>query len=626
MHPIASQYRGANGLGAGDVDLDGDIDYLTNYEFDQRYILSLNPGTGSAQSQPWPQLQVWPPNGGAPGQGGGVNPENSQLIDVDGDGNLDIVGAQGESLLEFWEGNSPGVRVIFNPGPTQVTNPDAWIDAGRVPSTVTFGHFHQIVSADINNDGLTDIVAGGRRSSTTGDYAGIQWLEAPTDPNQRRDLSAYQLHAIDPSAFSGHGITFSDVDQDGDADIVSPNADFDTPESDRSISWYENPGATSVQLRSPWTRRLIFSSPTFHTKPQVGVGDLDADGLTDYVTMTEHEVLWFRKTSLAPVSFTTLRIPKDPAADFLTRPVRVTDVNGDGRLDLVGMMTHSASNLPDDRAAVFWMEFVGPTPTAANWVTHVIRWGSGHTAWLSEFGEKWDQVDIRDVDSDGDLDIVANCEEWWQQRPIEVNPYYAPNVDPETVAVVWFENTVNEATPTSLQVGDHIVMEAERMSRANDGRWVERGRYPGSIGTYLQNFNAVSTIFDTDLPQGDRETAMIGAATTPGVAYDFTADGGSYTMWVRRWLPGEWGYGMGGPRSDSAWGSVDGGASFVIDDQGGPSDTWVWQRVSTPLTFTHGAHSLALRERERGYAVDRIVLSADPGFVPSGPGPAATPG
>jgi hypothetical protein len=39
--------------------------------------------------------------------------------------------------------------------------------------------------------------------------------------------------------------------------------------------------------------------------------------------------------------------------------------------------------------------------------------------------------------------------------------------------------------------------------------------------------------------------------------------------------------------------------------------------VDEPLTLGVGTHDLALRVRERGYAMDRMVLSSDPTFVPT---------
>jgi hypothetical protein len=127
----------------------------------------------------------------------------------------------------------------------------------------------------------------------------------------------------------------------------------------------------------------------------------------------------------------------------------------------------------------------------------------------------------------------------------------------------------------------------------------------------------MGTLFDETLPEPDRTAGFIGPDTFPAVHHTVAVTGGSYTVWARRWAPAAWGYLLGGPSSDSVWLSVDGGPSLVVDDAGEPFDTWVWQRLDVPLTLAPGTHDLALRVRDRGYALDRIVLSSDPAWAPS---------
>ena len=66
MHAIESRLRGPNALGPGDVNGDGYMDYVTNYEFDQRYVVHLHPGDPDAARRPWPRVVAFlhhPPGG-----------------------------------------------------------------------------------------------------------------------------------------------------------------------------------------------------------------------------------------------------------------------------------------------------------------------------------------------------------------------------------------------------------------------------------------------------------------------------------------------------------------------------------------------------------------------------------
>lgn len=122
VHPISLRYRGANGLGRADVSGNGLTDYVTNYEFDQRVVISLHPGPGADPRAPWEQVEIFTPFPLSPE--GGINPESACFGDFDGDGRLDVALAQGQSNLAFWEGNAPGVRLF-------------WGSGGSTPSTRT---------------------------------------------------------------------------------------------------------------------------------------------------------------------------------------------------------------------------------------------------------------------------------------------------------------------------------------------------------------------------------------------------------------------------------------------------------------------------------------------------------
>jgi hypothetical protein len=420
MYKIDTRLWNHNSLSPGDVNRDGHTDWAVIHEGPNKYTFLLHPGAGGDVTAEWQKVII----------GGGKNPEYSDFGDFDGDGNLDIVGVGGEGA---------GLKIFWGPEPSRVSDPSAWTDGGLMGATRNRGHFLYVQSHDINKDGATDIMVGGRAQGGHGlqslegkRTAGIIWIEAPADPKERRNPSKWIIHDIDSKTKGGHGFVFDDIDQDGDEDIINCNADWNTAESEETILWYENPGVGSAKQKVPWPAHLIYQGSEVYSKGQLAVGDLNKDGLTDFCVQTEKSVFYFRKTGLNPVTWERIVIPKPAMAQWLARPTKLADINGDGRLDIIGMLIHDEKgNLPADKASVFWMEYTGDEPKADNWVTHVIKWSDGANTGRFGQGEKWDHCRLMDMDGDGDVDIVGNCEEHYRREGSE---------RATIIGVVWFEN------------------------------------------------------------------------------------------------------------------------------------------------------------------------------------------
>jgi hypothetical protein len=609
MHQIDARYRGANSLQAADVDGDGHPDYVTNYEFDSRYILAFHPGPGGDPKAPWPTVALLEPPAGADGQKG-INTEYATFGDLDGDGNVDVIAAQGISEIDFMMNGEPGVRVFWGPGPSLTHDASAWIDGGRIPGTIEAGHFLYAQAADVNQDGALDVLTGGRIDARTGKKTGVLWLEAPADPARRRDLAAWSVRTIDAEQFGVRNALAVDLDQDGDLDVVLANADFDTPEEEEALVWYENPGAATAALLEPWPKHELYRGSDFYGKPQVVAVDLDGDGLTDLLTETRDALLYFHERPGTPASWDRLTIPKAPETKWISRTLKVADLDGDGRLDLLGMLLHEDGDLPADKAAVFWMSYDGDAPGADNWRTHVIKWGSGRTMLVRTFGEKWDEAHVTDVDGDGDLDVVANCEEWWEGGWGLTAAGGQPRAN---VAVAWFENRLFEAPFRFGERDGSVAIEAEHLSDAQDNTWLVRNVTDGFAGEgYVQDHDALDKV--ARAPEASR-----------GATYDVTLAGGTYAVWLRVLSPTKFGLSLGGALSDSAYLSMDDGTPFVVGDDAGTTDQWRWLRAESPLDLGAGSHRLTLRAREGGFCVDRLVFTRADAPAPTDEGPAETP-
>ena len=611
MHPIDQQYRGANSLGAADVNGDGLTDYSVNYEFDQRYAIYFHPTAGADARQPWPRV-VLTPSRVLRGEGG-VASESSALGDLDGDGNVDLVGAQsGDTLAVI--GYEPGLQVFWGPDETRVLDASAWEDAGRFPATIDAGHYHWVVTRDVDRDGDLDLMVGGRVLMNTSDPTGILWIESPDDPQSRRDLSQWTVHEIDTDTWSGHGFAFTDVDGDGDEDLVDANEDFDTPEDAEDVAWYENPGPGTEAQRGPWTRRVLYKSPDFTIKPQLGVGDLDGDGLEDFVTQTPDDLIVFRKVSEQPVEIETIVVPKDPAAQWTPRTTRVADLDGDGRNEVIGFLSHENSDVPTTTASVFRMIPPADGLASDGWRTEVVAWGPGVTMQAAVLGSKWDQAQTTDVDGDGDLDIVANNEEWWANTAGEYAMFDDPASDPSSVSVVWFENRLDEKPSRCRERQAECRLQAEWPAAADSGTWVERGDEQASAGIALQAFNGLDPETgcrkDRTVCEGAGPDGEIAWKVANGVRYRADLDGGAYRVWARVRVPSRFSSRLGGEKSDSAWLAVD-GQRRVLSAADAPLDRWAWVPLGAPVDLDEGVHELELRVRERGIEVDEIVLRAD---------------
>lgn len=412
-----------NGLGPADVNGDGHDDYVTNYEALGNIRVAFHPGAALQPGEPWPARNV----------GRVDNVESSAMGDIDLDGAVDVVAVHGVEGTIL----PPGIRVYWgSTAPGASVEQYTWRDGGDLPESQGGWHFLYVQPADVDADGDLDIVAGGRASrmafgskeelSSAPDltWAGLRWFENPGgDVEAIRSLDRWRVHAIDARSRSGHGFEFGDLDQDGDLDLVNANSDFDTPESEEDVAWYENPGASVGQVDS-WPRHELLRSDEFYAKEQVVIADMDGDGWNDIVAHAPHRLYWFRNRGNPAVPkprFEKHEIPKHPATRFRARALEAADLDGDGDLELVGALIHHNGSLPQDRAAVFYMDLVG-----GRWKTHVIKWGDGFFGINFVNGEKWDQMLPRDVDGDGDIDIVANVEEYNRLRSV--------------LAVVWFEN------------------------------------------------------------------------------------------------------------------------------------------------------------------------------------------
>ncbi len=188
-------------------------------------------------------------------------PQNAEPVDLDGDGDPDIVvGSRGENRLLFFENTGDG-KLDFRE------------HAIGINGAATGGF--NLEYADLNQDGRLDIV--GRAAG------GLFWLEQP----ERID-DAWNAHFI--GTFSPDGITgleMADINDDGRLDIIGGSysrgpreGDGDVDKNDElgRIGWFEQPSnATEAWTRHDISRRKRGMYDKFIAR------DVDDDGDIDFV-------------------------------------------------------------------------------------------------------------------------------------------------------------------------------------------------------------------------------------------------------------------------------------------------------------------------------------------------------
>ncbi len=138
----------------------------------------------------------------------------------------------------------------------------------------------------------------------------------------------------------------------------------------------------------------------------LAVHDLDGDGWEDVLVATSGpELVYLRRSGPEPDRWEhyTLDLPQSAGT---AKAVAVGDIDLDGRLDIV----FSCENAKD-KSGVMWLSYRDAV-TDKVWDAHEV---SGLV------GTKFDLVVLRDLDADGDLDVIT-CEER------------------ENLGVIWYEN------------------------------------------------------------------------------------------------------------------------------------------------------------------------------------------
>jgi hypothetical protein len=319
-----SIYAGPNGaelVATGDFDGDGKLDVIS--EVDGTVSVQLGNGDGTF---------------GAPhliNVGAAVD---VAVGDFNGDGKLDFAVLQAASF-----GEDGKVQIFLGNGDGTFTPQPAFDAGGPIYNNGEFNG-DQLVAADMNGDGKTDLVV----STTTGPLSGFLG-----DGHGNFTLS--DQPAVTRSDDGGQ-IAVGDLNGDGIPDIVStqyfPAPSDGTTASPATLSVLLGTGggmfapAISVPLPLPDNYQNSLNNGEGTGVTAVAVGDVNGDGVPDIVlqTASDGEIVLPGKGDGSFGTGYFVNVHEDQRPDLT---LALADLNGDGRPDLVTVGNDASTNITD---------------------------------------------------------------------------------------------------------------------------------------------------------------------------------------------------------------------------------------------------------------------------------------
>ena len=432
-YTIDGSFNTALSVYSDDIDGDGDMDVLgAAFYADDITWWENNDGSGTS----WSEHIV-------DGDYDGAFSVYSE--DIDGDGDMDILSAAYYANDITWWENVNGFGTEW----TEHT-----VDGN-------FDGAFSVHSEDIDGDGDMDVLGAAY------DADDITWWE-----NVNGSGTEWTEHTIDGDFDAAYDVHSEDIDGDGDMDVLGAAYDAD------DITWWENIDG----LGTSWTEHTVDGdldgARSVYSEDIDGDGDMDILGAAYYAD----DIAWWENIDGSGTSWSEHTVD---AYFNGAKSVYSEDIDGDGDMDILG-----AASLADD---ITWWENIDGLGTS--WTKHTVD-GSFEGAW---------SVYSEDIDGDDDMDIlgaasVANDITWWDLAGSSLGGYLDSSILDAQVEADWDYLDWNSQTPAgtsaSIQVrasDDHTVM----------GSWSEILTSPCSLEGILNDgdrYVQYRTILETSIP------------------------------------------------------------------------------------------------------------------------------
>lgn len=265
--------------------------------------------------------------------------------DFDGDADLDVAYLSSNDRYLFWAENLDGLGNFGTPNVIDIS------------SSTSIGDF--LISTDIDNDDDNDILV--IRSNDA-----IVWYDNDGTGN-------FSIKGVEGAAADARHIVAEDVDGDGDQDVVV------AAYSPSRIAWYENTDGLGG-----FSDEIIISDDLF-APTSVAIDDMDNDGKLDVIVATEEDKLFWLQNIGNFETFSSSKIISQ-TVDFPNNVI-TADLDNDGDADVISTSEY------DNSCA--WYENIDGLGNFG--VSQVISAETEGIEWIT----------VGDIDKDGDLDIVS---------------------------------------------------------------------------------------------------------------------------------------------------------------------------------------------------------------------------